>query len=252
MTAITTYLYKQIHKVVTVDSGVTNTMSMFYAPNIKIYRGIDNDIRCNFVNRDQKKTSLTDKTVVFIMIDKENGTTYLERTATIIDAPSGAVNVKILQSDLYNLDAKYYTYAFKVTDGEGNVQIGYSDDNYGANGTIEIVEGVYPTFVASRQEAFGAGDTGSTIFLDPYVNRNVAQHTAQVYFSSAFTGTLTIEGSLSPQQSALNNNEFVTISTQSYTAQEDPVMVNWNGIYSAVRFKRSTTTGTLSKVLYRP
>jgi len=109
-----------------------------------------------------------------------------------------------------------------------------------------------PTFVASTEEAFGAGDTGSTIFLDPYVNRNVAQHTAQVYFSSAFTGTLTIEGSLSPQQSALNNNEFVTISTQSYTAQEDPVMVNWNGIYSAVRFKRSTTTGTLNKVLYRP
>ena len=64
--------------------------------------------------------------------------------------------------------------------------------------------------------------------------------------------TLTIEGSLSPQQSALANNEFVTISTQSYAAQEDPVMVNWNGIYSAVRFKRSTTTGTLNKVLYRP
>ena len=252
MTAITTYLYKQNHTVVTVDSGVTRTMSMFYTPNIKIYRGINNDLSFNFVNRDQKKTSLTDKTVTFIMIDKENSTTYLERTVTVTDAPNGRATLKILESDLYNLDGKYYTYAFKVLDGEGNTQICYSDDNYGANGTLEIAEGVYPTFKASTEEAFGSGDTGSTITLDPYINRNVAQHTAQVYFSSAFTGTLTIEGSLSPSQSALANNEFVTITTESFTAQENPVMVNWNGIYSAVRFKRSTTTGTLNKVLYRP
>ena len=252
MTAITTYLYKQNHKVVIVDSGVNNTMSMFYTPNIKIFRGINNDIRCNFVNRDQKKTSLTDKTVVFIMIDKENSTTYLERTATILDAPAGIAEVKILDSDLFNLDAKYYTYAFKVTDGEGNIQIGYSDDNYGANGTIELVEGVYPTFKASTSEDFGGGSVGSTITLDPYINRNIAQHTAQVYFGSAFTGTLTIEGSLSPSHSALSNNEFVTISTETYTGQSNSVMVNWNGIYSAVRFKRTTTTGILSKVLYRP
>ena len=252
MTAITTYLYKQNHTVVTVDSGVTRTMSMFYTPNIKIYRGINNELSFNFVKRDQKKTSLTDKTVTFIMIDKENSTTYLERTVTVTDAPNGRATLKILESDLYNLDGKYYTYAFKVVDGEGNTQIGYSDDNYGANGTLEIAEGVYPTFKASTEEAFGSGDTGSTITLDPYINRNVAQHTAQVYFSSAFTGTLTIEGSLSPSQSALANNEFVTITTESFTAQENPVMVNWNGIYSAVRFKRSTTTGTLNKVLYRP
>ena len=111
---------------------------------------------------------------------------------------------------------------------------------------------MYPTFNASTEEAFGSGDTGSTITLKPYINRNVAQHTAQVFFSSAFTGTLTVEGSLSPSQSALSNNEFVTVTTQTFTAQENPVMINWNGIYSAVRFKRATTSGTLSKVLYRP
>ena len=252
MTAITTYLYKQIHKVVTADPGVANTMNMFYTPNIKIYRGINNDLSFNFVNRDQKKTSLTDKTVTFILIDKENSTTYLERTVTVTDAPNGRATLKILESDLYNLDSKYYTYSFKVVDGEGDTQIGYSDDNYGANGTLEIAEGVYPTFNASTEEAFGSGDTGSTITLKPYINRNVAQHTAQVFFSSAFTGTLTVEGSLSPSQSALSNNEFVTVTTQTFTAQENPVMINWNGIYSAVRFKRATTSGTLSKVLYRP
>jgi|TARA_B110000211_G_scaffold228947_1_gene285959 hypothetical protein len=252
MTSITTYLYKQNHQVVTNDTGVSNTMSMFYAPNIKIYRGMDNPVRVNFVNRDQKKTSLTDKTVQFIMIDQENSTTYLDRTVTIIDGPKGVGEVSLTESDLYSLDAKYYTYSFKITDGEGNSQIGYSDDNYGANGIIEIVEGVYPTFNASTLEDFTGGDTGSINYLKPYINRNVAQHTAQVYFSSAFTGSLIIEGSLSPQHSALSNNEFVTISTESYSGQSNPVMVNWNGIYSAVRFKRTTTTGTLSKVLYRP
>ena len=77
-------------------------------------------------------------------------------------------------------------------------------------------------------------------------------HTAEVFFSSAFTGTLQVQASLNPTIQSLNDDDFVTISTETYTAQSDPVFVNFTGVYSAVRFKRSTTSGTLNKVLYRP
>ena len=55
MTTITSYLYKQNLQVVTTDTGVGNTMSMFYTPNVKVYRGVNNDIRVNFVNRRSKE-----------------------------------------------------------------------------------------------------------------------------------------------------------------------------------------------------
>jgi hypothetical protein len=252
-TVVTTYLYRQHVKAVVNDFNNTGKiMSLFYAPNVKIYRGIAQDIHFQFKNRDNKSVSLTDSTATFILINKDEGTTYLERTLTWVDAPNGRAKLVLTDSDLYNLDAKFYTYSVKIVDGEGSTQVGYVDDKYGANGTLELVEGVYPIFVASTEEAFGSGNTGSTIYLRETQNRNNALHTAQVYFSSAFTGTLKIEASLSPTTQSINNDDFVTINTQSYTSQSDPVMVNWNGIYSAVRFVRTTTTGTLSKVLYRP
>jgi hypothetical protein len=158
MTTITSYLYKQNLQVVTTDTGVSNIMSMFYTPNIKVYRGVDNDIRVNFVNRDQKKTSIADKTATFIMIDKETNMTLIERPVTALNAAQGYAEFTLSETDLLNLDAKYYTYSFKVVNGEGRTQIGYSDDTYGAGGVLELVDGVYPTFKASTVESFGAGD----------------------------------------------------------------------------------------------
>jgi|DEB0MinimDraft_4_1074332.scaffolds.fasta_scaffold02636_6 hypothetical protein len=249
---LTAYLYKQIIVATKVDSQASNTMTMFYAPNVKIYRGVDNEFRVSFKNKDQKKINLLDKTVTLTVINKDDGVSYLQRNVEVVDAQLGLGKIRITETDLLNLDAKYYTYALRVTDGEGNTDVAYVDDNWGANGTLELVEGVYPTFTASTEENFSSGNTGSTIYLPATGNRNDAVHTAQVYFSSAFTGTLKIEGSLSPATQGIGNNDFVTIKTLSYTAQEGTVSVTWKGIYSAVRFTRSTTTGTLSKVLYRP
>ena len=251
MTVTTGYLYTQRHTAVVTDTGVSNQMSMFYTPNIKVYRGIDNYVRIEFKNRDQKRVSMTDHTASIVIIDKENSVAYVERALTAIDARRGVWEALISEGDLLNLDAKHYSYALKVTDPEGRTSVGYADDNYGANGVLEIVEGVYPAFKESTTESFGSGDTGSNIAIAPYINRNTAQHTAQVYFSSAFTGTLEIQGSINPSNS-IQNADFTTITTKSYTAQTANDYINFTGVYSAVRFVRTTTTGTLSQVLYRP
>ena len=251
MTVTTGYLYAQLHTAVVTDTGVNNQMSMFYTPNIKVYRGIDNFIRIEFKNRDQKRVSMTDHTAKIIIMDKENSVAYSERLLTVIDARRGLFEASITEGDLLNLDAKFYNYSLKVTGPEGRTTPAYADDNFGANGTLEVVEGVYPAFKESSVEDFSGGDTGSTITLTPYINSNTAQHTAQVYFSSAFTGTLAIQGSINPSNS-IQNADFTTISTTTYTDQTDNTFINFTGVYSAVRFVRTTTSGTLSQVLYRP
>ena len=251
MTVTTGYLYAQKHTAVITDTGVSNLMSMFYTPTVKVYRGIDNYIRIEFKNRDQKRVNMAGKTANIVVLDKENNVAYLERALTVVNEQKGIMEASITQGDLLNLDSKYYNYALKVTDGEDRTTPAYADDNYGANGVLEVADGVYPTFLPSTTEAFAGGDTGSTISIKPYVNRNTAQHTAQVYFSSAFTGTLEIQGSINPSNS-IQNADFTTIATETYTAQTDNAYVNFTGVYSAVRFVRSTTSGTLSQVLYRP
>ncbi len=251
MTVTTGYLYAQKHTAVITDTGVSNLMSMFYTPNVKVYRGIDNYIRIEFKNRDQKRVNMAGKTANIVVLDKENNVAYLERALTVVNEQKGIMEASITQGDLLNLDSKFYNYALKVTDGEDRTAPAYADDNYGANGVLEVADGVYPTFIASTTEAFASGDTGSTISIKPYINRNTAQHTAQVYFSSAFTGTLEIQGSINPSNS-IQNADFTTIATETYTAQSDNAYVNFTGVYSAVRFKRTTTSGTLSQVLYRP
>lgn len=249
MTVITGYLYAQRHTAVITDTGVNNLMSMFYTPNIKIYRGLDNRFRIEFKNRDQKRVNMTDKTATIVILDKHNGVAYVERNLTVIDAARGIMEANVSESDLLNLDAKLYHYALKVTDGEEITNPAYADDNYGANGVLEIAEGAYPTFKTSTTENFGAGNTGSVITVAPYINRNTALHTAQVYFSSAFTGTLQIQGSINPSNS-IQDTDFTTISTVNYSSQIDNAYVNFTGVYSAVRFVRSGSE--LSSVIYRP
>ena len=251
MTVTNGYLYAQRHTAVVTDTGVKNQMTMFYTPNIKVYRGIDNYIRIEFKNRDQKRVSMTDHTATIVILDKENGVAYVERALVPIDPRKGVFEAHISEGDVLNLDSKFYSYALKVTDPENRTAPAYADDNYSANGVLEIDEGVYPSFTASTVENFASGNTGSTISIKPYINRNTAQHTAQVYFSSAFTGTLEIQGSINPSNS-IQNADFTTITTKNYTAQTDNDYINFTGVYSAVRFVRTTTTGTLSQVLYRP
>jgi len=252
MTAITTYLYKQIVHATITDTLIGNTMTMHYSPNLKIHRGIDNDIRIQFKNRDQKKVNMAGMSATFVISSDSLGTTLLERTLTPIYPNTGVFVFFLTETDVLSLGDKFYRYGFRVVNGEGRTQIGYADDNYGAGGNLEFVDSVYPTFKTSTEETFGSGDTGSTIYLQEIINRNAAVHTAEVFFSSEFTGSLEVQASLNPTIQSLNDDDFVTISTETYTAQSDPVFVNFTGVYSAVRFKRSTTSGTLNKVLYRP
>ena len=115
MTVTTGYLYAQKHTAVVTDTGVHNQMSMFYTPNIKVYRGIDNFIRIEFKNRDQKRVLMTDHTANIIIMDKENSVAYVERALTPIDARKGLFEASITEGDLLNLDAKFYSYSLSLS-----------------------------------------------------------------------------------------------------------------------------------------
>ncbi len=250
MNSIITYLYTPNLKGVTIDERVANTMSLYYTPRVKLYKGVGQTIRLEFRNRDNKTVSVLGKTVEFIVTDKEAGTTLLRKTVDYVDAQRGTGSIRFESNDLINLPSKFYTYALKITDAENVENPVFTDDSYGCAGTLELTDGVYPTFVPSYTENFATGHIGSTIFINESENRNSALHTAQVFFDSSFTGTLDIQVSLSASTESLDTTDFYTLKTLNYTDQTQSDIVSFQGIYSAIRFVRSTSG--ISQVLYRP
>lgn len=251
MATLTTYLYRTRIEVVSAFEMQGNTMSMFYTPNLKVYSGIDNHIQILFKNRDQKKVNLSEKSAWFIMFDKDSGTVLLSKPITIENEEKGIGSLLLTEHDLGNLTERYYSYSFKIENGDGITQIGYSDDNYSADGVLQLVHGVYPEFADSIVERFLTGNVGSSINVPSIARNSPHLHSAQVFFDvGGFTGSLTIEGTLSPLVSNLNNDQYTVVKTIEYVDQVENELINWAGNFTAVRFIRSDTG--ISKILYRP
>lgn len=245
------YLATQRMNVTLTTSAITpNRNPAMYAKNLILYRGIDNTIRFNFKNNDQKKVPIHDKTITFNIIDNNDHTTYLTQTMSIEDGNNGIGKLVIASSSLDSIKAQGYTWSIKVVDGEGNEHIGFTDDSYGARGELLLKDGVYPDFAESITATFTNGDLTSAINAKPRLNNNSALHTAQLYFSTAYTGAVTIQGTMDDVANQNSVNWF-DIQTNNYTAQEDTTYVTWNGIYAGIRFSKADTTGTVSSILYR-
>jgi hypothetical protein len=218
-----------------------------YARNLKVYKGAKNPIVIEMKNTDQKAVDITGKTFVFNVLDEDKTQTLISKTGTIINASKGKVRFDITESDLSAVAGHFLNYSIlDNTSGERGVV--YVDDQYGAMGNIEVVAGPYTEFRKSSEITLP--DTNPvSVQAYPHLNQNSALHTAQVYFTN-FTGSLKIEGSMAAI-SELDTDEWFEITTKTYTDQADNVYINWNGVYSHVRFSRTLTSGTIDKILYR-
>ena len=229
----------------------SNRDEIMYARNMQLYRGIDNTVKFNFRNNDQKKVNILDKTITFNIIDNTSHVTHLTRTMTVEDGQNGIAKLVVSEGDLFDIKDQFYTWSVIVVDGESNQHIAYTDDNYSAQGQLLVKHGVYPDFSPSQTLAFTLGGTSTPAAnAHPRLNNNSALHTAQFYFDSDYTGSIIIQGTMDAANQS--NLSWFDITTVNYTAQSSPTYVNWNGIFGSVRFVKADTTGTVSSILYRP
>lgn len=251
MQYIETYLYDQNLNLNLTGSVLTaNRDRDMYAHPLKFYRGIDNHFKLRVRNNDQKRVVIHDKTFIFNILDPTTRTTWLTRVATVVDGARGVAELKLTAGDLQDLPSQFYHWSVKVIDGEGNERVGYIDDNWGAAGTLELIDGAYPDFVASSVAVFNNGNTSEPLAAAPNANNNTALHTAVFYFDQAYTGDVIVQATLDHVENTLGANWF-DLTTASYVAETGPAWLTFNGVYSAVRFVRVPTTGTVTQVLYR-
>ena len=140
-------------------------------------------------------------------------------------------------------------------DSDNSEVITYANTHFEMIGTIELHGEAFPgpkdTYSVSSFTEVENTDpveySSEQVTADAARNGNEALHTAAIY-STDFTGTVTIQGSLENQ----NPTNWVDITSVNLTNPTEPTPVNFNGVFSYLRTKYTTSnSGTIDKVLVR-
>ena len=228
-----------------------------YQRNLQIIKGIDNVLTFEIKNQDQKPTSILNTyTCKFIAYD-ENNTEVLNKTGTIKETATpkfkGQFTINVTANDTLNLKGQYLTYFVHLVDSNNNDIITYADSQFGARGTINLDTDTLPGPKESYSvKTFSETDSNTfiseTISAEPALNGNEALHTSAIY-STGFTGTVTVQGTLENQ--ITGTTAWVDIASATYTNPSQPQYINFNGVFSHIRFQYNKTAGTVDKVLVR-
>lgn len=238
------------------DTSVEHRNRIVYARPLKLYRGITNTLQLRLLNVDQKAVDITDKIFVFNIIERSTQVVIKNKTGVVSNATQGKVDFEFTDSDLRNADAGYYVYSVHELQSDGSKTIVFSNDNFDADGELRIYDTPYSGFTDSAEVNF---DTMTEITTEdisdiaqayPHMNQNAALHTAQYYLSN-YTGTITVQATLDATPDSESGLWF-DVTSNAYTNETSTTYATFSGVYTAVRFKSNKTSGTITKVLYRP
>jgi hypothetical protein len=246
--------------VANVTTGTTTELRQVYQKNLKIFKGIDNMLTFEIKNNDSKPISILNTYTPHFTAFDHAKTQVLTKTGTIKETSTpnykGQFEVSITANDLLNLDDQLLTYTIYLTkDSDNSEVLTYANTHFEMIGTIELHGEAFPgpkdTYSVSSFTEIENTDPveykSEQITAEAARNGNEALHTAAIY-STDFTGTVTIQGSLENQ----NPTNWVDITSVSLTNPTDPTPVNFNGVFSYLRTKYTTTnSGTIDKVLVR-
>ena len=260
MQLIPRYLFNDRIILVSNEAGFIVEYRPVYTRNLKVYRNIDNTIQFKLLNADQKSVSLAGYSVWIVLFD-ENQTMILEKECTVTDDYStasplkGTFSVTITEGELRDVKQQYVHYNVYLKNTANAVSLTYSNRNFETSGIMYINAGAYPgpratteiaNFFVESNYWVGSSDDEDAIELDEYTTL----HTAAVY-SNGYADSIVIQATLDNQLS--NQTVWSDIETVTLTGSEtEPVPVNFNGIYSFVRFKFiADPTNTITKILMR-
>ena len=266
MQTVQRYLINNL--VIAYISGYHGRNSKVYDRRLTLHRGVSNPISFTFKNEDQKAQNITSKTYELNVIDTESKMSVITKTLTILDdgstvSTTGNASCTITEGDLLPLDAGFYNFAVREIKSDGGREITYSDTGYAAAGTIELLDGAYPEFVASTEvSSFTAvggplAHTSGSINARPGINNNKALHTIAVYTKN-FSGTLRVQGTMSASPGSSDwfdiTMDGAASTANTFSSSTTVTNYNFTGVYHSVRFSwdnDSGNTGQVDKILYR-
>ena len=247
-------------------SGTERRVEKVYERTIKLYKEFDNKFTVVVKNQDQKK-QVVDGASCELQISDDSNNLVITVAGVVSDdgstvATKGQIEFTITESNMLQLDGRYYHGVLRFTDTDSTVKPLYADTRYAAALNFEVMNDAGPEFTASELVTsftfVGDEHVSSTIDAEPNKNSNSALHTA-VYYLTNFTGSIKVMGTMSEGASYgtdSQQSEFFQIDRQTYDDVSTPQYVNFTGVFKRVAFvitlsDSSTILTGVDKILYR-
>lgn len=271
------YLYtNKLDITLDLDETIRGTNQVMYQRDLKIQKGIKNQVRIQFKNSDQKRVRIYNtQTFVFSLFDVVNQRLLIEKNLEVIDDAStstkGLALLTLTESDTLDLDRTSYQYSVKLQDSDGSYLPAYSNTYYGMAGTLHLSNDIHPvlqdstvisTFIITYNDSIQKYEHKSgNIYANPEYNGNSALHTLGLYLT-AYKGTVYIQGTLDNSPGSSGN--YANIVTKTYNGFTGIDPINFNGVFTYIRIVHVPATapaesnndnpsffGSFDKALYR-
>lgn len=257
------YLYQQIQQVLLIDiSGVGAVFDRrwqpVYAKNLKLNLGVDNVILFQFLNQDQKPVNISGCTFTFRIISEDGEDLLYAIELVALNAATGRAKVTIPAADTLLFEAQPASWSLEISSGNLDQAV-FTDDYSGARGMIEIVDSVYPAFVASRPLTIPSQAPDSSVYFTSTVTTNGNAQTTFQIDPQDFTGTLQVQGA---SDAVMNTVEwydvpFTDLKTGNVVTEKnflhsfDRLGINVEGYHPYLRLSFGISDGKIDLIQYR-
>jgi hypothetical protein len=165
MQKISSYLYPNRINVVADVTLFSTRWNIVYQNKIKIYKGVDNVITVDVKNADQKRINISNMDLKMSITDVSGKQFYTaDLTAT---ATQGLATVNIPETVLVPVDPQFLSYTIYRVNDDDTKTVFYTDSQFGAVGSMELVGDVMPrpsqlryitTFTTTSDNRLGSGN----------------------------------------------------------------------------------------------
>jgi hypothetical protein len=263
MYSTTAYLYQQIQPVLLIDiSGVGATFDRrwqpVYAKSLKLNLGVDNVILFQFQNQDQKPVNITGSTFTFRVISQDGQNLLYAKELVVLNAATGRAKVTIPSSENVYFQPQPASWSLEVSSGVLEQAV-LTDDYSGARGDIDIVDSVFPAFVASQVLTIPSQAPANNVYYSSTVTTDGFNLTTFQLDSAKLTGNLAVQGSSDATAYTVEwyNVQFEdlktgnTVSNVQFTNSSERLGFNVEGYHPYLRLSVQVNSGNVDLIQYR-
>jgi hypothetical protein len=147
------YIYQQITRVLSIDTGVGETFTYRYDPvyakPLTINKGVDNVLLFEFINQQEKPVNITGSTFLFRAINTAGDRILVEKELVTLSAATGRAKVTLTSAEMLEVLAQPATYSIQRTQPGGLTEAVFTNAQAGARAPVNIVDSVLPQYVPS-------------------------------------------------------------------------------------------------------
>jgi len=145
MQKIISYLYPNRIILLADLAGFNVENRVVYARTVKIFNGIDNTLQFDIQNADQKRIDLTTLSLIEMNVMDASGNALPNSPYTVTSTSVFGVGASTIpKEDLWCLHPQYLRYSVTAVNSSGQDVLLYTDTQFGAVGTLELVGNALP------------------------------------------------------------------------------------------------------------